>query len=76
MLELRVKTENVCFGDFLEFRQSSAKLLVWPFKCTGGKMLFKVSFCLVFIWTSAFTFVAKCILIQSLSTLCFLFGLA
>lgn len=55
---LRVQTKNVCFGDFAEFRQSSEKLLVWPFKCTGGKEMFKMSFCFVFIWKAIFTCVA------------------
>lgn len=60
-----MKTENVCFGDSPEFRRSSAKLLVWPFKCTGRKnKKAKLSFCLVFIWPSAFTCVAKCMLLE------------
>lgn len=60
-----MQTENVCFGDFAEFRESSAKLLVWPFKCTGErKTLFKMSFLLVFIWKAVFTCVAEYILLK------------
>lgn len=35
-----------------------------PLSALGDKMLFKLSFCLVFIWTSAFTCVAKCKLLE------------